>query len=137
MLAAVRRGQVLARAIRARASTPLKPSQPLAQLSQWHQLVPRRFLQPVRCLHSAPAAQFAAPAIRQIDEEEDLPVAGQGSITKFQELSDSGLVSSRVIDTIVNKMGITTMTEIQSGTINQTLKGVDVYVRDFHLVISN
>ncbi|MCJ1354868.1 MAG: hypothetical protein MMC33_004858 [Icmadophila ericetorum] len=48
-----------------------------------------------------------------------------GLITKFQELADRGMVSKVVIDTITRQMGLETMTEVQSMTINKMLKGAD------------
>jgi ATP-dependent RNA helicase MSS116, mitochondrial len=46
--------------------------------------------------------------------------------TMFQELADAGLISPRVIDTIVNRMKIDTMTDIQRLTINEGLDGTDI-----------
>lgn len=47
-------------------------------------------------------------------------------ITKFHELADQKLVSPVVVDTITKQMGLETMTQVQSLTINETLKGTDV-----------
>ncbi|KAI9722120.1 MAG: hypothetical protein M1828_004934 [Chrysothrix sp. TS-e1954] len=47
-------------------------------------------------------------------------------VTQFQELADSNLVDKAVIDTLTRDMGLKTMTEVQSLTINEALKGVDV-----------
>lgn len=44
----------------------------------------------------------------------------------FQELADAGLVAPKVIDTIVKRMNITTMTDIQRLTINEGLDGTDI-----------
>ena len=49
-----------------------------------------------------------------------------GPITKFKELSRDGLVCNTVVDTITEKMGLEIMTQVQSLTINETLKGIDV-----------
>lgn len=49
-----------------------------------------------------------------------------GPITRFQELSDRGLVCDTVVDTITKDMGLSTMTQVQSMTINETLKGIDM-----------
>ncbi|ERF74421.1 hypothetical protein EPUS_06599 [Endocarpon pusillum Z07020] len=46
--------------------------------------------------------------------------------SKFQDLADHGIVSPKVIDTIVNDMGIHTMTDVQRLTINECLDGADV-----------
>ena len=50
----------------------------------------------------------------------------QSPLTKFQELADQKLVCKTVIDTIIKDMKLETMTEVQSMTIKETLKGVDV-----------
>jgi ATP-dependent RNA helicase MSS116, mitochondrial len=47
-------------------------------------------------------------------------------LTKFQELADHGIVSPKVITTIVEGMGIHTMTDVQRLTINECLDGADV-----------
>ena len=52
-----------------------------------------------------------------------------GPITLFSELAERGLVSQPVVDTIVKDMGIKTMTQVQSLTIEELLKGRDMYVR--------
>ena len=46
--------------------------------------------------------------------------------TTFQELADAGLVAPKVIDTIVQRMNIHTMTDIQRLTINEGLDGTDI-----------
>ncbi|MCJ1284670.1 hypothetical protein MMC26_004006 [Xylographa opegraphella] len=47
-------------------------------------------------------------------------------ITKFHELADRKMVSPTVIRTITQDMKLETMTQVQSLTINETLKGIDV-----------
>ena len=47
-------------------------------------------------------------------------------LSKFQELADHGIISAKVIDTIVRDMGIHTMTDVQRLTINECLDGADV-----------
>ena len=49
-----------------------------------------------------------------------------GAVTKFQELKDRNLVCRTVVDTLTKDMGLVDMTEVQSKTINETLKGIDV-----------
>ena len=49
-----------------------------------------------------------------------------GPVTKFHELADRRLVSPVLVNTLTKDMKLETMTEVQSLTINQTLKGVDV-----------
>lgn len=52
--------------------------------------------------------------------------ANHGPITMFHELADRGMVSSVVVNTMTEKMKLETMTEVQSQTINESLKGVDM-----------
>ncbi|KAB2578956.1 ATP-dependent RNA helicase [Lasiodiplodia theobromae] len=47
-------------------------------------------------------------------------------ITKFEELQERGIVHKNVIKAIVDDMGIHTMTDVQSATINQALQGTDL-----------
>ena len=49
-----------------------------------------------------------------------------GPVTRFKELSERGMVCNTVVDILTQKMGLETMTQVQSLTINETLKGVDV-----------
>jgi ATP-dependent RNA helicase MSS116 len=51
--------------------------------------------------------------------------SSDGPITKFQELADRQLIHRNVIDAITGS-GIETMTEVQSATINQALRGTDM-----------
>lgn len=48
-------------------------------------------------------------------------------ITKFQDLADKGLVHPNIIKEITGTMGHHTMTDVQTLTIAETLKGTDVY----------
>ena len=57
--------------------------------------------------------------------------AQHGPVTKFQELSDRNLVCNTLVQTITSHMGLETMTPVQSKTINETLKGIDVYAQIF------
>lgn len=52
-----------------------------------------------------------------------------GPVTKFKELGDRNLVCKTVVDTLTHSMGMETMTQVQSMTINESLKGLDMYVR--------
>ena len=94
----------------------------------------------VRSLHSSTTwRRQAATAEAEIEEEDELLAdkgqaaqrvdkrpAASGAITHFAELKDRGLVCATVVDTLTKDMGLTTMTEVQSRTINETLKGIDV-----------
>ena len=49
-----------------------------------------------------------------------------GPVTKFKDLATRNMVCKTVVDTITRDMGLETMTQVQSLTINETLKGIDV-----------
>ena len=49
-----------------------------------------------------------------------------GPVTKFKDLVERGMVCKTVVDTITKPMGLETMTEVQSMTIGQSLKGQDM-----------
>ena len=49
-----------------------------------------------------------------------------GPVTRFAELLERGMVCDSVVKTITEDMGLETMTQVQSMTINETLKGIDV-----------
>lgn len=107
--------------------------------------LPARYTPQIACtarqLHSSPrwrrtayaAASVEDDAPAETQERNDGPsrskasqAANQGPITMFQELAERNLVDESLIRPITQDMNITTMTHVQSLTINQTLKGVDV-----------
>lgn len=47
-------------------------------------------------------------------------------ITNFRELQERGIVHPNVVRAIVKDMGLDTMTDVQSATINQALQGTDM-----------
>lgn len=47
-------------------------------------------------------------------------------ITKFEELKDMELVHPNIVDTITRRMGLETMTDVQTATITQALRGNDM-----------
>ena len=49
-----------------------------------------------------------------------------GPVTRFVELQERGLVCPTLVKTLVEDMQLETMTQVQSLTINETLKGGDV-----------
>ena len=55
--------------------------------------------------------------------------AQYGPVTKFAELGERNMVCQTVVNRITRDMNLVTMTEVQSLTINETLKGIDVYAR--------
>ncbi|KAF2465593.1 DEAD-domain-containing protein [Lindgomyces ingoldianus] len=56
----------------------------------------------------------------------DAPASSYEPITQFKELATRGLVHPNVINIITRSMGIDTMTDVQSRTINEALAGTDV-----------
>lgn len=61
------------------------------------------------------------PSGSQIDEGTQY-----GPVTKFEDLGTRNMVCKTVVNTITKRMGLETMTQVQSLTINETLKGIDV-----------
>lgn len=94
----------------------------------------RQFHSTTRWLRDAGAAasvEYNAPAQNQ--DRDNAPTSSNSGqeaklapLTRFQELAERNLVDEILIRPITNDMNITTMTHVQSLTINQTLKGVDV-----------
>ena len=123
MFNAVRRGRLLSQAINiASESTSTsfrlqRQSAPWQRLSQTStKLQAYRSFSSLRILRQQAAAQ---------SEDVDT-VQTPNQFTKFHELGDAGVISPLVIDTIVNKMKIHTMTEVQRMTLNECLDGTDV-----------
>lgn len=67
--------------------------------------------------HSAKWQQIAA---QQAETEQE------GPITEFDELAKRGLVHPNLINTITRQMRLTTMTDVQTRTINEALYGTDM-----------
>ena len=53
--------------------------------------------------------------------------AQYGPVTRFAELGERNMVSPTIVRTITQDMKLETMTHVQVLTINETLKGIDVY----------
>ena len=49
-----------------------------------------------------------------------------GRVIKFRQLADLNMVNPVIVNTLTKDMGLETMTQVQSLTINETLKGIDV-----------
>ena len=49
-----------------------------------------------------------------------------GPVTKFKDLAERGMVCQTVVDTITKAMRLENMTQVQSLTINESLKGNDM-----------
>jgi len=52
--------------------------------------------------------------------------AASGPVATFPDLETRGLVDPVIVDNITRGMGFTSMTEVQSKTINEALKGTDM-----------
>ncbi|KAJ5089245.1 ATP-dependent RNA helicase [Penicillium argentinense] len=77
-----------------------------------------------RSFQTFPALREAAAAAKA--ETDD--VSQQDLITEFTDLQKSGLIDQKIIQNIThpNRMGLKTMTDVQSQTINQMLQGDDI-----------
>ncbi|KAH8698746.1 putative DEAD box RNA helicase hela [Talaromyces proteolyticus] len=124
MLSAVRRGPVLARALRACAprtlQSPVVRSTHIVTNFQSPSAIPSVFRPQVRLLQSKSSLNQTAAA--QTVQENEPPAK---SLTEFSELGSEGLVEPNIIYSITQKMGISTMSDVQRLTIPQTLNGVD------------
>lgn len=49
-----------------------------------------------------------------------------GPVTKFKDLETRGMVCRTLVDTVTGKMRLETMTHVQTLTINESLKGIDM-----------
>ena len=78
-----------------------------------------------RCYHQS--RHLGASAAAQVAETSQQDASHPGVITQFQDLASEGLVSSVVIDTITKDMKFEVMTDVQSATINEALRGTDMY----------
>lgn len=122
MLGAVRQGQVLGRVLRTCSARSIS-AQVTRRPAQWQQLSSRISPFAARTLHSSTPLGRPSVAAAEAGEQEQ-PTQSE-EITQFQELADRGLVSEKIISNITGKMNLSTMTEVQSMTINATLNGSD------------
>jgi ATP-dependent RNA helicase MSS116 len=85
---------------------------------------------PIRTLHqSAKWQQNQYIAVEEQTEEDDhkpSPPSNNEPITKFADLETRGLVDGNVVRALTVNMKLETMTEVQSATIHEALKGVDM-----------
>ena len=98
-----------------------------------------------RALHSSPQWRRYATATAEVQDEAiegqiadevnsqrppsnaDIDISTRlGRVTKFHQLADLNMVSPVVVKTLTQDLGLETMTQVQSLTINETLKGIDV-----------
>jgi len=74
-----------------------------------------------RSLHQSPLLRDDAAAIAATESEDVQP-----PLTKFQDLSDQGVLHRNIVRNMTEGMGLETMTEVQSKTINSAIKGTDI-----------
>lgn len=76
----------------------------------------------------APSLARAYHATQICRAAEAAEAAGEGeAITRFEDLEKYGMVNRNIIRTLTHDMGMETMTEVQTATINEALKGTDMY----------
>lgn len=123
MLGAVRRFGV-SQALRASAPRSLS-ARWAPQLLKWQAPASRA---PVlaKSLHTSFPALNAASAEATATLENVSQAQEPEFITEFADLKNKGLIDPSIIRNISQRMGLTTMTDVQSQTINQMLGGVDV-----------
>jgi ATP-dependent RNA helicase MSS116, mitochondrial len=123
MLAVARRKQLLSRALKLACTISTPPAPSIVQTARCLSIQQTRAPSISRAFSSLPSIrQQAAYAASGEIEANGLP----RELTKFTELAEHGLISPKVIDTIVNRMNIHTMTDVQRLTINECLDGADV-----------
>lgn len=86
----------------------------------------RTFSNTSRFLRNDAATSPAIDAEEEHEAKADGSTAAPGLISKFAELDGAGLIDPTVVRTITQKMKLETMTEVQSRTLNEALKGKDV-----------
>lgn len=125
MLARVSRGSALARSAgcrrcfslgRALVNRPIRWTQSSVSATP-----PSRTLGTSSRFQSSAAAAAAAP----VQDQEAGDPSAEARLTQFSQLSERGLVNKRVVDAITDGMRISDMTDVQSLTIGQALKGTD------------
>ncbi|CAG8234929.1 unnamed protein product [Penicillium salamii] len=106
-----------------RASAPRSISaRYVAQLPKWQAPATLSSLPAIRSLHSS-GALFSAEAAQAVAEQTE-----PRRITEFADLGAEGIVNQSIIKNIIqpDRMNIKTMTDVQSLTLNEIVKGSDV-----------
>lgn len=121
MLFALRRGQTLGNSIRT-ISFAYRSTQTLSHPTKWaYSSYVSRSRQAQNSFHTS-TSQWQQAAARVADYGE----APTQPYSKFQELADNDVVHRTIIDTIVRRMRITDMTDIQKLTLHECLDGTDM-----------
>ncbi|KAI9847590.1 MAG: hypothetical protein M1837_002164 [Sclerophora amabilis] len=95
-----------------------KSTDPTVISSRHFSLFPRKF-------------QQTAHAFRDVEETAEPAASGgyPGPMTTFQQLADQASVSEHVVKALTDDMRISTMTQVQSMTLSETLKGADMFAQ--------
>ncbi|KAK3711296.1 hypothetical protein LTR37_009676 [Vermiconidia calcicola] len=84
----------------------------------------RSTLQPhVRSLHQTSLLRQQAAAQAEQDQPGN---ESNGIITRFDQLAERNIVHQNVVDTLTKGMGLETLTDVQTRTINEALNGQDI-----------
>ncbi|KIN08646.1 hypothetical protein OIDMADRAFT_109483 [Oidiodendron maius Zn] len=125
MFNACRRGPAsLSRVLRAGSTLHLQSARP-STLSLITQCATKPSIES-RWVHVASQLRQQATGAQSVPRESVQNQQQNVAVTKFQELIDYNLVHPNVVNEITRGMGLHTMTEVQSKTINQALRGDDI-----------
>lgn len=125
MFNACRRGPTsLSRVLRAGSTLHLQSARP-STLSLITQSATKPSIES-RWVHVASQLRQQATGAQSVPRESVQNQQQNVAVTKFQELIDYNLVHPNVVNEITRGMGLHTMTEVQSKTINQALRGDDM-----------
>lgn len=83
---------------------------------------------PAHILRLSRQSKTVLPAIRSFTSTSRWREVEEGPITRFEELDMKGLVHPSVIQSITEDMKLSSMTDVQTATINEALAGRDMYV---------
>jgi len=123
MLGALRRGVPALSRLASSSSVRLSLSD-----SRPHIAIANGYLKAVttRSLHGTVGWRQQVQQVQQEQDENEVQPEESGAITEFNELRKRDLVDAGIINNITRGMGLTTMTEVQSRTIQASLEGTDV-----------
>ncbi|KAI9674227.1 MAG: hypothetical protein M1817_002045 [Caeruleum heppii] len=110
-----------------RSTIPLSHHLPLPQHPTRHPSLTRQLHQTPACYQHA-AAQ-SAPSDETVQAGDDIMGKRQvhnAPLTSFRQLADRTLVHEAIVQNITHKMGLSSMTPVQSMTVSETLGGADV-----------
>lgn len=114
-------------------SQVLRASAPRTLSARWASQSLKWQAQPIQSPALVRSFQTSFPALRAAAAEAEAALGESAEtelITEFADLKTKGLIDPTIVRNITHpdRMGLTTMTEVQSQTINQMLQGDDMYV---------